>query len=549
MRKTLLVFILLVVANSADGGLTVYFHGANNGGNPTRDWLTPIGESTLAASPVETDFWELRQTFSGGQFSHELVLLAGNPESAIEHVVMGNWQNHAFGETSGSRVAEAFANHLLEQNPEWLSGPIDLAGHSRGGGVIYDVARTLGQSNIGVEGLHFWDNHPVNGVAPQPYGPFDWGDSVPTHLDNVGFAVNYYQRNDTNIPGKLVDGALNVDISASGLDHSGVVSYFHGTVDLNSDRVVPNRRHIQDSWYDEGLGPRDNIGFQWTHLGENSDKRPLAGIHPALGGTGSTSLVEGMTTTGAWPWLGLTSNTRKTLQSGSFLVELAYSDPDTPVTLSVVSGDSRDHLAGTEILRQVLPASSEKLVHVLDLEIPESPNGFLHFILNDGVNTKYTSAEYRVDAPFTGDFNHDGTLDVADANRLLQEIAGATHGIEYDVTGDDMVKADDLFVWVKNLKNTWIGDANLDGEFNSGDFVDVFSAGKYETGDLARWNEGDWNGDERFDSGDFIAAFQDGGYELGTRAAVVAVPEPSGWILVSLGLLCVGRREPFGLKP
>ena len=91
------------------------------------------------------------------------------------------------------------------------------------------------------------------------------------------------------------------------------------------------------------------------------------------------------------------------------------------------------------------------------------------------------------------------------------------------------------------LKGTWIGDANLDGEFNSGDFVDVFGSGKYETGELARWSEGDWNADEQFDSSDVIAAFQDGGYETGSRAAVAAVPEPSSLLMLTLGLLSVAH--------
>ena len=127
--------------------------------------------------------------------------------------------------------------------------------------------------------------------------------------------------------------------------------------------------------------------------------------------------------------------------------------------------------------------------------------------------------------------------------------------------------------------HTWYGDANLDGEFNStdfvevfiagkyeteqmagwadgdwqgdmrfnsGDLVDVFQAGKYETEELARWSEGDWSGDERFGSGDLIVAFQDGGYELGMRPAVAAVPEPSGLILLTLGLIgmrCVRRTR------
>ena len=114
---------------------------------------------------------------------------------------------------------------------------------------------------------------------------------------------------------------------------------------------------------------------------------------------------------------------------------------------------------------------------------------------------------------------------------LTSEIRNRATAEHFDLDQSGTVDLADRQYWVTDVKSTWIGNANLDGEFNSGDFVDVFGAGKYESGELARWSEGDWNGDERFDSSDFIAAFQDGGYEMGARAAVAAVPEPSSWIL------------------
>ena len=100
--------------------------------------------------------------------------------------------------------------------------------------------------------------------------------------------------------------------------------------------------------------------------------------------------------------------------------------------------------------------------------------------------------------------------------------------------------------WTSQLKNTWIGDANLDLEFNSSDMVQVFVAGKYETGEDANWDAGDWNGDRKFNSGDMVAAFVAGGYEKGKRgAAANAVPEPATWVLALLAaLLLAGRRRP-----
>ena len=148
-----------------------------------------------------------------------------------------------------------------------------------------------------------------------------------------------------------------------------------------------------------------------------------------------------------------------------------------------------------------------------------------------------------------GDINYNGELDLGDLNIMTRNVSLIpTDGHELsedqlrlDMNGDQSVDVSDVHHWVTELKGTWIGDANLDGEFNSTDFIEVFQAGKYESGESARWNEGDWNSDARFDSADFIAAFQDGGYEMGARSAVAAVPEPASWFLVSIGLLGVGR--------
>ena len=107
----------------------------------------------------------------------------------------------------------------------------------------------------------------------------------------------------------------------------------------------------------------------------------------------------------------------------------------------------------------------------------------------------------------------------------------------FDENGDQVVDSADRLIWVKDHANSWLGDSNLDQEFNSGDLVAVFTAGKYELDEMAGWAEGDWDGDMRFGSGDLVAAFTDGGYELGPPAA--AVPEPSAVVLGLLGLLSV----------
>jgi hypothetical protein len=90
-----------------------------------------------------------------------------------------------------------------------------------------------------------------------------------------------------------------------------------------------------------------------------------------------------------------------------------------------------------------------------------------------------------------------------------------------------------------------MGDANLNGLFNSSDFVQVFQRGEYEDAlpKNSIWSDGDWNNDQEFNSSDFVTAFQAGGYEAGPKAAVSSVPEPSTVVGLLLGMLALVQRS------
>jgi hypothetical protein len=124
-----------------------------------------------------------------------------------------------------------------------------------------------------------------------------------------------------------------------------------------------------------------------------------------------------------------------------------------------------------------------------------------------------------------GDYNGNSEFDVADIEELIAAIKSESQKPVYDLDGNSTVDFADLQFWLHDIANTFAGDANLDGEFNSSDLVQIFSAGEYEDGieNNSTWSEGDWNGDCEFDSGDLVTAFQAGAYEQGPAA--IAVPE------------------------
>ncbi len=146
-----------------------------------------------------------------------------------------------------------------------------------------------------------------------------------------------------------------------------------------------------------------------------------------------------------------------------------------------------------------------------------------------------------------GDYNANGALDSGDLD-LNASVGIANRDLSYDLNEDGVVNTADRIAWVNGLKNTWMGDADLNGVFDSSDLVKVFSAAKYESGQAATWDQGDWDGDMTFNSGDLVAAFSNAGYDAGERPGgpnpAVVVPEPTSMVLILFGCLCfLARRK------
>lgn len=91
-------------------------------------------------------------------------------------------------------------------------------------------------------------------------------------------------------------------------------------------------------------------------------------------------------------------------------------------------------------------------------------------------------------------------------------------------------------ILVHNIFQTTHGDADLNGQFSTGDSVQVFVAAEHED-DIENNStraRGDWNGDLDFDITDLILAGQDGEHE---RSPQAAAPDPSRAAMIFLGLI------------
>ncbi len=194
----------------------------------------------------------------------------------------------------------------------------------------------------------------------------------------------------------------------------------------------------------------------------------------------------------------------------------------------------------TTIVGTIWPADDPSKVFSMRREMQVSPARPAFF---GDFNTLGTFREIIVSSstlPIGGDFDGNG-LGISDLDALMNSARQKSTDPIYNLNSELAVNEADVAVWIKKLKKTWFGDANLDGEFESGDLVLAFSQGTYND-DLpsnATWASGDWNVDGDFDSADLIVAFQDGGYGTGPRA--VAVPEPSGVSGITVALLALLR--------
>ncbi|MCA9150462.1 MAG: hypothetical protein KDA92_14225 [Planctomycetales bacterium] len=85
----------------------------------------------------------------------------------------------------------------------------------------------------------------------------------------------------------------------------------------------------------------------------------------------------------------------------------------------------------------------------------------------------------------------------------------------FDYNNDGIVDLTDLAQYIQTEFRSTVGDANLDGNFDSSDMVAIFRAGQFEDtmAGNSTWLTGDWNCDGEFTTSDLVSAFRWGNYE------------------------------------
>ncbi len=277
----------------------------------------------------------------------------------------------------------------------------------------------------------------------------------------------------------------------------------------------------------------DEFGFDVAIAGD------LAVIGAPDGGAGEGAAYLFDVATGEQLWKFVPEDSREGNNFGGAV------DIDGNTILIGASALSSPVVRGAAYAFDVITGQQLALLQPSDLELRDSfgesvdLDGYRIFVgapQDDDIDLD-AGAAYLFELPPTveGDFNRDGRIDVIDIDLLTDATRGKIHPGGFDLNGDERVDQSDRTVWVEQIANTFFGDSNLDGEFDTADFVLVLQGGVYEDGvaDNARWDTGDWDGNGEFDTSDLVLVLQGGAYERGPRLTARAmVPEPGSMGLV-----------------
>ena len=251
-----------------------------------------------------------------------------------EILILLDWSsvaNHLTGGPSAQAVAAAVLDKLVTgQNGQRSLAelPIHLIGHSRGGGMVCELARLLGERGIVVDQLTPLDPHPLTASDPQPIFPLSAVIDTPSAIyQNVVFADVYsqtgeyptgqslaggYNRQWSALPGGYYHNSAPNNAYAA---HRNILLLYQGTVNLanpvnNGEATMGATERA--AWFNTYENSGDTAAFTYSRLDGTghwtSTIAPVAGgdairagLHNAsvFGGGGSRSTLTW--SSAVWP--------------------------------------------------------------------------------------------------------------------------------------------------------------------------------------------------------------------------------------------------------
>lgn len=305
-------------------GLTVIAHGAElfggAGSSARPGWIDSMGQAVAARYGGNTAIYALRVEPNGDNAVRiaSFNRLSGAANSAAgtsgETVLLLDWAAASNvnlfalkADYSTTLISNAVIPYLTTAFPSigitspLAEGSIQMIGHSRGGSMIAELARGLGNLGIWVDQLTFLDPRPV------PSDPLSIG-----VRSNVIFADNYYQTsgdgfftpNGVTVSGAVNTGPLEVNGTGLGSTHNNIVLFYQGTIDTSSNANIQSIK-VPNSWYSGNSLNRGATGFYYAHAAGGAWARPNAGLSSAFGGNVSRSTAP--RTSGAAQWANVAS--------------------------------------------------------------------------------------------------------------------------------------------------------------------------------------------------------------------------------------------------
>lgn len=342
--KKQLIFTMILIMIAAFGfsqtfekqgaGVTIIVHGWNpDGDQPT--WMSSMADAIIARSGGDGQMASITVTGSAGNLTATCTDWDFSMATATsgQIVVLLNWTavaNHLTTFVTAQEVAAAVAPKIYQsQNGQFALSefPIHLIGHSRGGGMVYEIARLLGLQGIDIDHLTSLDPHPLTEADPQPLMGTHTIDTPVALYENVLFADNYYQN--IEFPtGQYVTGAYNrlwesipggyhnetgytyniLGTNYNFSDHLNIILAYHGTVDLATPATNGEATMTQserDAWFNsyEAQGEIEGFYYSFDVAGDRkSTDTPVAGGDQIIDGLHDNALLGGNGARQAQDW-------------------------------------------------------------------------------------------------------------------------------------------------------------------------------------------------------------------------------------------------------